>query len=266
MKLNEFVIKRQVVVLFLPLLTVIMYAVGTTFYNYWIGIGLVGVSILINSLVGKMLLNNAFTSLLEGKGLLAIDLNSTGILRPFIVNVQRPYIKGKEGDQEIEDIFSRDIVHQLAIPVVNKEPLVVNADDSIDLHLSSEALNNARFAMYHLPVLLYNSQLRTFYDKGVLSDLEKANYANNGLLYLNQKVCELSTHMRDFGRYVVENLKPKQSIFKNKVVMIIIIIVICILGALVAPQIINSMSGVFSSGSSVLSSVGESAGAVIPKG
>lgn len=264
--LNPFVIKKNIVLLLLPMLSVIFFAVGMFFYNFWIGLALVGVSLLVNFLIGKLLLSNPFTSLLEGKGMLAIDLNSTGVLQPFIVNAQLPYIKGKLNNQVVDDVFSRDIVHSLAIPKINKAPLVVNEDGSVDLHLSEIELNKARFAMYHFPVLLYNSTLKTFFSKEILSNLERANFANNGLLYLNLKVAELSNNIRDFARYIVETLKPKGDLFKNKWVWIIIIILFGVLGAIFLPEIINSIGGVVKSGAGqATSAVTDGLASVTPK-
>ena len=59
--------------------------------------------------------------------------------------------------------------------------------------------------------------------------MEKDTFAEHGVLYLNRKMEELTSVVRDFGRHVVETLKPKQSLFKNKWVIVIIIIFAVIL-------------------------------------
>lgn len=258
--LNPFVIRKYAALLLPPFFGAIAFAIGIQMFTFWMGLLFFALTIPITLIIGVLLLRNPFTIMLEGKGLLALVLDSTGVLNPFILKLRKPYVTGKIGGKQVDDIFDRDAVFYMNEPkksVFDAEPLVEEGfEGGLILKFNKTELNDAKLGLYNYPCLIYNAQLGTFITKSFFSDLEKNIFAEHSVLYLNRKIEELSGTLRDFGRYIVEALKPKASgLFANKWVMIIIIIVVIILLALFAPAIMNAIGGLSKPGTSVLSNM-----------
>lgn len=255
---NPFVIRKWATIALCGFLPTIAWHVGMTWYTLWIALGAFFVSLLVCFAAGGKLLANPFTQLLEGRGLLALDMSSAGIIRPFIVSVQQPFIKGKFNGEDIEDIFNRETVMQLGNPETKGKGYILQGTKKtgekvggLAVVLTEEEYNSARFALFHYPVLIFNSQLKTFLTKDMLMAAEKEVFSEHLLLYMNRKIEELTSLIRDFARYIVELTKPKGSIFANKWVIVIMIILGLLLLAAFAPAIIDTLKG------GVLSSAGD---------
>lgn len=258
--INWFVIKKYAALIIGPMFSVVLFAIGSLFWGIIGGIGMMFAGMLLSLLIGVLLLKNPFNSMLEGKGILVLNIDSTGIISPFIVKVQSPYIRGKFFGQNVEDVFDRSAVAQLAIPKEESGQYKAMDDGGIQITLDQKEYNDGRFALFHYPVLLWNDQLKSIITKDSLSDFEKTTFAEHGVLYLNKKMEELTSVVRDFGRHVVELLKPEKSILKNKWVMIIIIIFVGLMVILLGPMVINGISGLMGNAGGAAQSAVQGAG------
>lgn len=261
--INPFAIKKWISLLIGPLLTVVLFFIALTFYGLLIGLAFMGVGLLLGAILGNLMLKNPFTMMLEGKGLLCINMDSTGILRPFIVGLDNPYMHGKIGKSHVRDIFDRATVLQLARPQKNTTSLKQTKEGGIEIKLDEQKYNEGRFALFHYPVLIWNDQLKQILTKDFFSEGEKNAFAEHGVLYLNKQLEDLNRYLLNFGRYIVENLKPKSDIWQNKWVIIVIIVAGIALMALFVPAIIKAMSGVSGPVSEAIKSAGTS-GALTP--
>lgn len=242
MALNVFVIKKYAALIMAAFLPVLAYTIGMVFYGFWIGFGLLVVMMIFSILLSNKLLANPFSAMVEGKGLLCLNIDSTGIIKPFILKVLQPYVAGKLGNTPINDVYNRSTVLSMANPV--KEGTIQEENEGgVTLRIDQEKFNQSRFGLYHYPTLIYNGQLKSLVTKDFLSEKEKSGFAEHGILYLNRKMEELTGVLRDFGRYVVELTKPKGSIFQNKWFWIVVVVAVVILALLVAPTIIKQIGG-----------------------
>lgn len=256
--INPIVIKKWGSLLLVGFLSGIAFFVGLLFYGTFGGIGFLLASLIISLPLANIMLRNPFSSMLEGKGILVFNLDSTGIITPFIVGVNSPYVSGRLGKNAVHDVFDRESVYQIAEPVVSENKVELK-NGRLILDLDASSYNEKRFAFMHYPVLLYNAQLQSFVTKDFLSKNEKDSFAEHGVLYLNRKVEELSTAMLNFGRYVIESLKPKTDFFKNPWLYVILGIVLVGLGLFFLPDLMSGFSG---AGGAVSSAVNSGAGAV----
>jgi hypothetical protein len=188
--------------------------------------------------------------MLEGKGLIVFNLDSTGVIQPFIVNVTSPYIQGSFKGRVVKDVFDRSSIFQLSVPKIHNTPakLVNEVIDGvptniIKIELTEKKYNENRFAFFHYPALLWNDQLKSFITKDDLSNNEKDTFAEHGVLYLNRKLEELTSVIRDFARYIVELTKPQGSFLGGKLFWIILVVGLVILAAIFAPSIIKTIQG-----------------------
>lgn len=257
--INPFIIRKYAGIILPALITTICFFIGLNFYGLLISMGFMVVGLLISLFISSLLLKNPFTDMLEGKGILVFNIDSTGIIVPFIVGVNPPYIQGKINNKPINDVFDRDAVLNLAAPVKNISKTEYE-DNKIIIKLDEEEYNKGRFALFHYPVLLWNNQIKTILTKEFLSDAEKNSFAEHGILYLNRKMEELTSSVRDFGRYIVDLTKPKGSLFANKWVWIILIIGLVILAALFAPSIISTIKANMGTMTKTVATAGKSTG------
>lgn len=257
--INVYNLKKWVAFLLCGLFSVITFFIGITFYGFWIGLLSMAIMLLLMTLLGFALIKNPFSTILEGKGILALDMNSTGIITPFVVGLRNPDIIGNIKGRPVKDVFDRAGVFDLAAPVKNvttkdgkgarpglAEPVKINPDGSVTFTLNKEGYNKARFAFLQYPTLIFNSHLNSFVTKEFFSDKEKQSFAEHTVLYLNRNMQELTGLIRDFTRHVVDQLKPKPQIWTSKIFWIILIIGIIILAVLFLPSVIKTVSGGFS--------------------
>lgn len=239
--INQFVIRRWASILLTGLLTVISFFIGLNFFGFLYGLACMALGLFISFFIATALIRNPFTGMLEGRGLLALNIDSTGVIKPFNVAVSSPYIVGSLGRKRVTDVFDRDTVFQLTAPKKTEKNLEYT-DTGIKIELTEKEYNKARFALYHYPVLIWNEQVNSILTKEFFSDKEKDAFSEHGVLYLNRKMEELTSAVRDFGRHVVELTKPASNIFKSKWTWIIIGVLVVILVVLFAPSVFNAVA------------------------
>jgi len=227
--INGFKLKRIFSPLIASAIATSCFFVGIYYYDIIVAFILMFVGILIGTLVGSVISKNPFTPMLEGKGIIAFNLDSTGVMKPFMVSLDNPYIKGKYGSKQIKDIFNRSTTLNLSKPIMNKTPAKFTDDGKIHIILDEDEYNKGRFGLFHYPCLIWNDQIKSILTKDFFSEQEKTAFAEHGILYLNRTMEELTQSIRDFGRYIVENIKPMAKLMNNKGIVIIILIVFVVI-------------------------------------
>lgn len=135
-----------------PLFVTIIFFIAFTFYGLMWAIGGLAVGVAISVLISKLMINNPFSLMLEGKGVLCQNIDSTGILRPFIVAVQSPFIKNKK--LGVTDVFDREAVFQYAIPANNRTPLEMLENGGVKLTIDKKAMLQCKEAKEFYEVTL----------------------------------------------------------------------------------------------------------------
>lgn len=266
MAINTFVVKKWAALILAGVIPTMCFFIGLNFYSFLMAIILFLVGLVVGVIVSSVLLKNPFSAMVEGKGLLTLNIDSTGVIRPFIVGLNQPYVKGRLLNDSVNDVYDREAVLSLAPPtkagkaITSQNRKVKTKKGGLDLSLSEEDFNKSRFGLYHYPVLIYNAQLKSMLTKDFLSGQEKQAFAEHGVLYLNRKMEELTSIIRDFGRYVVELTKPKASIFQNKWFLIVLVVGLIAMLVLFGKPLINSIMSI---GGNAVGGLGSAA--VIPK-
>jgi hypothetical protein len=244
MAVNLYIVRKWTALTIPALLTGMAVAVCLIFYNFWISVIALLIFTLIFAFASNLLIKNPFTQMLEGAGILTIDLTSTGIINMFISTINKPYIENNK--QKMHDIFDRETVHNLSVPI-KAGKMTQNDDGSLTLDITKEDYNKARFGLLQYPCLIWNGQTKSLLTKDFLSEQEKISFSEHSIIYQNQKLHELTGVVRDFGRYVVELTKPNQktNILQNKWFWIILIGALLILGILFAPSILATAKGTY---------------------
>jgi len=224
--------------------------------------------IIIMFVVASFALKNPFTDYLEGKGMIAIDMTSTGILRFFNVKIFPPKIEGKIGNNVIEDIWDRNVTTYMVPPSKNQGYAVQDKEGHWHIKVKNDEYQKAKLMADQFPVVLYNTQNNTLITKDFLNNVENNTFANHSILKLNYSVSDLNNHLRNFGRYVVDQLKPKESFLQTKVgkiAIVIVIIVLIVFLVIAAPTIIGSFKDSFGAVSGAGSGIQEAVKTLTPK-
>jgi len=253
--INVFKMKKIAALIMAGAIPTIFFTVCIMYYNLWVAMGAFLVSLLLSFLVGNALLNNPFRMMLEGKGILVLDYTSTGIIQPFIVGLESPFIRGQIKNKPIEDVFDRNTVHSISAPIVNSKKAKPNEKGGLTIELDEKTYSNARFAFFHYPVLFYNSQINTLLTKEFLDKNEKDAFAAHGILYANHAIKRLSDEIKPFSRYIVDTTRPKKNILSQWWVWAIIIFFLILFAAMIIPRIFPAASGAISSFTSSIGTV-----------
>lgn len=255
--MNPFTIRRYIALIMPSLLSPIMFFVGLQMYGFVYGLAGVGFSLLLTMLIGSVLLKNPFTAMLEGQGILAMNISSTGIIKPFLVQVQGAFVKGKLFGKPVNDVFDRSTVMNITPPIKNKKKAYWE-DGKLKIELDEDNYNKSRFGLFQYPCLLYNDAVESFVTKDFLSESEKSVFAEHSILYVKKRLEDLTSAVRDFGRHIVEQLKPTGSLMANKWTWIIVIIMLGLLVVMFAPAVFEQVSstGFFGQANDAIASAG----------
>lgn len=226
-------------------------------------LAIIGVVIIIPLVVwiSKRLIAHPMLQCIEGDGLLVLTPDSTGLIDSFIVKVSNPWLIGKYAGKKVETIFNREIVNYLGPPKKTTATVEEEGENEImRMVLPKREKNNAIFTFGQMPCLLYNKNLGEFITKDAFANLERDTFVKHMVLYLNRKVEDLTSQLRDFARYIVEQTRPqKQSFLGSKIFMIIIIMIILgVLALLVLPLLSEAggpVSGAFQQAGSIFAPV-----------
>jgi len=213
------------------------------------------VGAVVMMVVTNLLLRHPLTALIEGKGMLTLTLDSTGFIESFIVEADQPFVRGKVGKGKMaETMFDRDITQYLVPPQEGRLVDATMLDSSGNVAGTRKVLlmptpqekADYLFAFGTYPTFIYNKVLDTFLQKKLLSNFEQTTFTKHAVMYLLKKTEELSSSVRDFARYIVEQTRPKTSWFAQNrwIVYLLLGAAVVIMIILFAPALINSMQGV----------------------
>lgn len=213
---NWFKVKRLAGLFLMALIPFVLFLMFllTGYGLFWATVAwLVGV--VLGIIVYKfVLVKHPYIEFLESGGIMVKTIDSTGVIRSFIVDVMPPFIVDKKRKEPI-DYFDRDFAWYEQIPKKVKGAFM---QKSVDIGgkkytifgIPEDALANAQFVEESHITFFWNSPTKTFLTKEVVGRFEKELLTNHLLLYLVEKVKELSTNIRDFARYIVEMTRPQK--------------------------------------------------------
>jgi len=242
-----FKIKKWIAILLACSITTGFYGFGNL---YGMLGGLVGmlIGMLLSLILANVLLITPNRLVEEGEGLRVLDLNSTGVIQSYIVKIIPPKVMGTFGSKKFVSHYDRKITYNFKTP----KDGAMEQDDKGNIHilLKNDSFNSNRFMFNGAPALIFNSMTGTFLNKDFFAEQEKTLLSLHSiLLYMNENVSNLVVSLKDFSRYAINSLGKKDfgEIFKNKFVIILLVILLGGLALVFFPQIMEAFK-VFSGG------------------
>jgi hypothetical protein len=173
--------------------------------------------------IGNKILRHPIITMIEGKGLLSMILDSTGLIGCFNVIVNAPKMMGKKPGEnlELDETYDVDIMHRIIFP--KDAPLVqgfeINRDEitgktflknkMILVLPDDETKHDTLFQFESRPVFIYNKVMGQFLSRNMLAKNEKHMQLKHSSLNILYKLATLGDVFRDFGRYAGELTRPK---------------------------------------------------------
>jgi len=209
--------------------------------------------IILFVVIGSLLLRNPFVRILEETEYLMLTFSSNGGIIPFTLIPNGKKLNGNIGGKEIDHIYDRNAIMYLETPKTGR---MAEDENCIYFALNKKDLNTSQFSMSGIPTFIWNDQLETFMTKEMVSTLETKTFARHEILYLNQSAKELNSHMLNFGRYVMDQMKPMWKIWEQGWFKWVIIIVL--VGGLIyflAPILLGGGEKALTSGAKAIAPV-----------
>jgi len=238
---------------FFPMIALI---VGYMFYGFIISLIVMSVVSVLTIICATLLLSHPFRDMIEGSGLLVLDITSTGILRPFLVKVNPPNIWGNLAGKQIKGFWNRELAVNMAKPV-KAGKATLKEKGGIQIDMTEKEYNKGRMAMLHYPILIYNSAVKSFITKDMISEMEMKTFSEYQITLLNHQQEDLSSNLKHFSRSVIDQLRPKFQLGKGAVAGIVIVIILIIFGILFLPKIAPQIMNIFSGGAEAIGNVAE---------
>jgi len=219
---------------FLTLITFILSILS--FHDLLISILITIFIMILGILLGRKLTKHPLTELIEGSGILVLKIDSTGIIKPLIARLNPPYLTTEKGG----GLFDR----KMSFYLTNPKNSIVERNENDNSIIIKEIQPKHYFAFENFyPVFVYNEQMKTFIDKEFLSKAETRYLIEHNLNYIKNKSEELSSILRDFARYIIEQTRPKPAFFASWWFWLIVIVLFIIVGIMLTgavPSIIPS--------------------------
>lgn len=265
MSLNPYKLRKWLGLTMMGIVPTLSFAISFYLFGIWYSIAFFLGGVLMSALITSLIIKTPFSDMLEGKGLLCLDINSTGVIRPFILQLNQPFVQAVFRGKLIKDVWDRASTFMLNKPVKVEKP-VSNKDGKLTIELTENDYNKSKFSFISYPVLIYNQQIHTLITKEWLSEKENTSLVKHQLLYTNRILEDLNNSIRDFARYVVESLKPITGIFQSKWFWVIMAAGAIVLIILFGKPLLDVITQSFSPASSALGEVAKSADTVTIRG
>jgi hypothetical protein len=173
--------------------------------------------------VGNRMLRHPMLAMIEGKGLLAWILDSTGLITIFNVIVDAPRMLGNKPGMknvDLDETYDVDIMHRIIFPKdapltkgylisQDKNGKTAFEEKMILVLPDDEKRHDTLFKFESVPVFIYNKVMGQFLSRNLLANNEKDMQLKHGSLNILYKLASIGDQFRDFGRYAGELTKPK---------------------------------------------------------
>lgn len=232
---------------FVPLVVFIIFLIS--YRDFLISLLASAITIPLMVLLGRKMTEHPIRQMIEGEGLLVLDINSTGIIKPYLAKIVNEKIEiGKIGMKTLFDrkgVFSMYNVQEAKAEVVGDKDNIKNVrikNEEGEIVVNIKEPKNIFGLQTFYPVILVNSITKTIYNKDDISKFEMKYLIEHNMAYIKRMVEELSSILRDFARYVIEMMRPKKSLLENYVFWIVLIIIIAFMLMIGLPFIQNMLA------------------------
>lgn len=238
MPLNPFWIKKYTAFCLCGTLPTII------FFVLLINSGLVQASVgfamgvVFSAVIAAKISGNPWQAALEGKGMLLGTFDSTGIIRTYLATINLPFLSAKIDGKKKDTIFSRASVLYMKPP---QKAVIDESETELKFTLAKDKFSKSIFSFDGMPFLFYNKDLGDFFSKEWLAKTEKDTFVEHTILYLTRRIEDLSSQVRDFARYIVEQTRPKKNVWESKLIWVVFIIVAIIIAVLGWPFISQAL-------------------------
>lgn len=251
--MNMFSVKKYAAYFVMSFMPAMAFFISLLYLDYFTAVGMFFAFMALAIVVGTIMVSHPMMQMIEGKGMLTMTWDSTGVIESFLVRADAPFVRGIFRKKLKETMFDREIVNYLIPPQEGKmvEASMLNAEGKIVgkrkvlLMPTQQEKPDYLFSFGSYPCFIFNKSLDNFMQKSLLSNFESNTFVKHMVLHLLKKTEDLSMHVRDFARYIVESTRPKKGWFAGNrwIIWLIIAAAVITMVALFVPALLETISG-----------------------
>jgi hypothetical protein len=246
--MNIFSVRKYAALLLVALVPMLVFQIGLLLLPYLVTVLFTLAVTLLLLPFAILLINNPFTKMLEGGGLITLNIDSSGVGRPFIIRMKGGnWISAKIGREYVEDVFNRDTVMQLKDPIVahaSAKEVLIDGKKYFLYALTEDEYNGARHSLTSKPFLIWNNQTKCFITKDWWGTQEKDLFAEHVSLRIDRRISDIGASIKNFARAVVDiALKPQVPFYQQWWFWLIILGILGLLAIMFGPKILSFVKG-----------------------
>lgn len=202
---NPYVVRRHFANLLVGTLPLCAFVYGIYTFGLNNALFMCASVLLVCMIASNKLTNHEFRDMLEGKGIITVKLESTGVFDFRVLQVANGRIFGDLWGKKVNEPYNPELLYTLYAPENHKDGYaVVKAKDGKDLlWMDLSVFRSYKFGFKQYPMLVYNSVTKTLLTKGDLGDIEKI-IASHNVFVANERAKDLNKSLLDFSRAVVD--------------------------------------------------------------
>lgn len=202
--INPYIIRKYLAYLLLGTMPMCAIVFGISQYGLYKGIIIASGTMLVCAFLTNVLIDNPFRRMLEGKGLLVIGLDSTGVLDFHVLGVSNGRLTGNIIGKKIYEPYDQNLIHTLYQPKVHLDGYVMHEKEEEELMIvDMRKFRQFKFGFNQYPVLLFNKVTRKLMTKEFIGGNERM-MASHLVYVASERAKDLNATMLNFSRTVVD--------------------------------------------------------------
>lgn len=206
--INPYKLKKIFAPVVIAILSVVPFWIVTQAYGIVYGSCAFVLSMMISYFVNHLILKSPFSSMLEGDGLLAMDISSKGVISPFILSLRSPFMVGKYNGRLVEDYYNRRGISQIfagkelkldqdkldliAKEVEKAEEVLEKSEKKLSVYLTTKNIDETKKKALELDVSIAKKLL-------ILAKADMEIFGNNSPLQTKNNRVILNLNLEEFS-------------------------------------------------------------------
>jgi hypothetical protein len=198
-------------------------------------------------ILSNLVSSTAWVKIVESDKMLCLNISSTGIIEPYLLDAEPPYAVGKLKGKVKRLFFDRiGAIYYLLNP---RKAEVVEEKNEVVMRFDKTKYNSMRFDLSGVTTFIYNEQLDNFLTKDFFADKEQQLFLKNQAFSVHNQLESINNDLHYYASYVNEKLLKKKLLGIDPMWLIIgamILVVVVFFG----PQIVDLINSVIGKTSS----------------
>ena len=196
--------------------------------------------------ISNLVSSTPWVRIVESDALLCLNISSTGIIEPYLLQVEAPYAIGRIRGKLRKLFFDRGGIFYLLNP---KKGVLKEENTTITVSFEKNNYNATRFDLQGVTTFLYNEQLNNFLTKDFFAEKEQQLFLKNQAFSIHTQLEEVSKQLNYYASYINEKLLKGKFLGLDPLLLILAVGIILV-AILFGPNIIDLINSTLGHASS----------------